>query len=255
MSGNTNEEVIKLLPALKEELKEAADGVSDEYLLNFLHWKPNIRRAADRFHIFQKWHTETSWANTDLKLTQCTKLKKHVSSNVIIAPESLVAKDGSTVLVGRLRNNDMTDGRRPEDVCRMILYVIDRAIERQSTKEHGIILFHDLKGVGKNNVDINIAKLLLGAIIGHFPLKIKGIYLYNAPLFFRGLFSMIMTLLFSKKLRQRVHFVTSLDDIHDVIDRDLLLVEHGGKLDFDVEDWVERQIEREESGDLTSILM
>jgi len=166
-----------------------------------------------------------------------------------------VTKDGCTVLVGRLRNNDMTDGRTPEDVCRMILYIIDRALERESTYERGVVVFHDLKDISKDNIHPGVAKLLFRAILGHLPLKIKGIYLLNAPFFFKGMFTMISSLLFPKKLKQRVHYVESLEDMYGVIDQDLLLREHGGQLDFDVEEWVKKAIEREESGDISSILV
>ena len=46
MSGNTNEEVIKLLPALKEELKEAADGGKSyiSYMLCILYGSSNFLR-------------------------------------------------------------------------------------------------------------------------------------------------------------------------------------------------------------------
>jgi hypothetical protein len=254
--SSSDEELIKLLPALKEELKEAADDVSDEILLRYLHWKPNAKRAADRFRLFQKWHNDNLWAHTNLKLTQDdTKLKKHILDNIIIAPETLVTKDGCNVLVGRLRNNDLSDGRTPEEVCRMIFYIMDRVLERQSAQENGVVIFHDMKGVSKNNVNSGIPKLLLKAIIGTFPLKIKGIYLLNAPFFVKPIFSVISTLMFSKKLKERVHYVNSLDDIYEVIDKDLLLVEHGGKLEFDSKAWVDKQIERETNSDFSSILV
>lgn len=229
--------------------------VSDDYLIKFLLWKPNVKRASDRFKILQKWRKDNPWAHTNLKLSQDEKLKKFVSSNTIIVPGSIVTKDGCTVLIGRLRFNDMADGRTPEDVCRMIFYSIDRAMELQSTQENGLVIFHDLKDVSKNNVHPGIAKLLFRAIIGHFPLRIKGIYLLNAPFFFKGLFTMVSSLLFPKKMKERVHYVDSLEEIYDVIDKDLLLVEHGGMLDFDVDAWIEEQIQREQNDDWKSILL
>jgi hypothetical protein len=39
---------------------------------------------------------------------------------VIVAPDSMVSTDVSAVLVGRLRNNYMKDGRTATDVCRSI---------------------------------------------------------------------------------------------------------------------------------------
>lgn len=260
MSGKSNikEEVLKLLPGLKAELKEEADGVSDEKLLNFLYWKPNIQRAADRFRSYKQWHTDNPWAHsepTQLQLTQNPTLQKHVSDKIIQVPELMTTKSGSTLLIGQLRNNDMTDGRTPQDVCRMILYMIDRALERQATKEHGIVIFHDLKGLSKSNVHPLVPKLLFQAIIGHFPIRINGIYLLDAPFFFKGFFS-VVSLMFPKKLKSRIHYVNSLDDIYEhVMDREKLLVEYGGDVESDTEAWVAKQKEREENGDFVSFLV
>lgn len=149
----------------------------------------------------------------------------------------------------------MTDGRTPEEVCRMIMYTIDRALELKSTQEHGVVIFHDLKDVSKDNIHPGVAKLLLKAIIGHFPLKIKGIYLLNAPFFFKGIFTMISSVLFPKKLKQRVHYVDKLEEMYDVVDKELLLAEHGGMLEYDQEAWIKQQIQRENSGEMNSFLL
>lgn len=63
---------------------------------------------------------------------------------MLIVPESLVDKDGSPVLMGRLRHNDMTDGRSVQDVCRMIIYCVDRLLERTEAGD-GITIFHDME--------------------------------------------------------------------------------------------------------------
>jgi hypothetical protein len=59
----------------------------------------------------------------------------------------------------------MSDGPTPEDICRTILYNIDRAMELPSTQEDGIVVFHDLKNASKANVHSGVANLLLKVII------------------------------------------------------------------------------------------
>jgi len=229
--------------------------VSDENLLKFLHWKPNVKRASERFRSFLKWQSENPWSHTTLKLTQDETLSKLMKSQVVISPETITAKDGSSVLIGRLRNNDMSDGRTPEDVCRMLLYVIDNVLSRnENAQMNGVSVFHDLNGLSKNNVHVGIPKLLVKAIIGHLPLKIKGMYLLNAPFFFKSLFSVVSTMFFPKKLKQRIHFMDSLHDIYKVIDQDLLLVEHGGKLEFDIDEWIQKQCDKEVNNEFHSLL-
>ena len=120
----------------------ASTLVSDANLLKFLNWKLDVTRAVDRFHAFRTWTRENPWAFEDLQATKDPRLRTLLASNILIAPPSLVAKNGAAVLVTRLRNNDMSDGRTPQDVCRSILYQIDRVLERQQAQTHGCILFH-----------------------------------------------------------------------------------------------------------------
>jgi len=246
----------ELLPALKVELGDAADGVSDENLLKFLRWKPNVERAAGRFRDHQKWRQANPFAFDDtsspLQASKDDELKRVLCSDVVIAPADLVSKKGSAVLCGRLRNNDMTDGRTVEDMVRMILYTMDRVLEREHAQVHGITLFYDMKGVTSKNIHVGIPKLLLNAIIGHFPIRIEGAYILNAPLIFKGMFSMIQ-LAMPPKIRKRFHFVSDIDEVYEVIDKDLLLEEHGGKRVHESSEWVELQMQRESNGSVISL--
>jgi len=79
--------------------------------------------------------------------------------------------------------------------------------------------------------------------------------------FFTAFFKVISTVTLPSKIRKRMHFVSSIDDIYRVLPKDELLVEHGGQLDFDVEKWVEEsccQAERDElakKGRVKSLLL
>lgn len=256
MEDSLDPKAVELIPSLRNELGAAAEGVSDSNLLKFLHWKPDVERASARFRSLLEWRKENSWAMDDtrkpLLASEDPELKRVLESDVIVAPDGLVDKKGSTVLVGRLRNNDMSDGRQATDVCRMILYTIDRVLERKSTLIHGITIFHDMNGLSKKNVDVSIPKLLVKALVGHLPIRIQGIYILNAPLFFRGIFSVI-SLMLPAKLRARTHFFKDIKEVYEIIDKDQLLVEHGGKRMHDSSQWVADQIHREENGTLDSL--
>lgn len=146
----------------------------------------------------------------------------------------------------------MTDGRTAEDVVRSILYVMDRALERDSTLLHGITIFHDMKEVSRDNVHTAIPRILFHAILGHFPIRITAVYILNAPLFVRGLFKVI-SITFLSKVRARMHFVGDINEILKAIDQDSLLPEHGGKVEHDQKEWMENQIKRETDGELLSL--
>jgi len=266
-----------LIPELRQELTKDGDDinlehVSDDTLLKFLRWKGSVPRAAERFRAHLKWRQETPWVFDEeppLLASQDDELKRLLSCNMLVAPDSLTDKDGCPVLIGRMRNNDMSDGRTVQDVCRMTIYTMDRMLERLNNRpttssnpsdtdeddaaKDGITIFHDMKGLSRKNVDPSIPKILFRAIIGHFPIRFKQIYILNAPWFFYPMFNVMSAMFFSAKLRSRTHFIKSVEEIYEVIDSEKLLVEHGGTLDFDSSAWVETQIQREKDGSMTSL--
>ena len=134
----------------------------------------------------------------------------------------------------------------------MILFTMDRTLERTHAQEHGICLFYDMKGVTSKNMHIGIPKCLVSAIVGHFPIRIDSAYILNAPFAVRGMFSVI-SMLMPAKLRKRFHFVSSIEEVYDVIERETLLEEHGGKRVHDSAEWVAAQMEREENGSVCSL--
>ena len=134
----------------------------------------------------------------------------------------------------------------------MILFTMDRTLERTHAQEHGIYLFYDMKGVTSKNIHIGIPKCLVSAIVGHFPIRIDSAYILNAPFAVRGMFSVI-SMLMPAKLRKRFHFVSSIEEVYDVIERETLLEEHGGKRVHDSAEWVVAQMQREESGSVCSL--
>jgi len=255
VNGIETSKIQALLPAFREELGNLAEGVSDDSLLKFLYWKPGgIKRPAERFRAHVKWRKENPFGFETVPLLASSdeRLKSVIESEVIVAPEGMVDKGGSTVFVGRLRNNDMSDGRTAQDVARMVLYTIDRALERESTLQHGITIFHDLTGITRANVDTAIPRLIFKALFGHFPVRITAIYIYNAPSFFPALFS-VVSLLMPAKVRSRVKFVKDMSQVYAAIDREQLLEEHGGKRVYDGKEWVRNQIKREQDGTMHSL--
>jgi hypothetical protein len=239
--------------ALRAELAEAAVGVPDEQLAKFLEWKPDVARAAGRFRAHCSWRAAHRFAFDDPPLLASgdPQLRRLLESEVVVAPDGMVDKQGASVLVGRLRNNDMSDGRTPEEVCRMALYTIDRVLETSNARRNGIAVFHDMNGLQSKNFSPAIPKLLFGALIGNLPVRIKGVYILNAPLFFRVFFS-VFSLMLPTKIRERVRFVSSMSEVHEVIDQEQLLSEHGGSRTHDTAAWVSNHVAREASGELPS---
>ena len=247
------EKAIKLLPELRKELGDKSEGVSDKNLLKFLHWKPDVKRATERFKSHVQWRKKNRFVFDDdppLLASKDATLKRLLEGEVIVAPDGCLDKENNTVLFGRFRNNDMSDGRSPQDVVRMMIYVIDKVLENENAQINGVTVFHDMKDLSRKNLHPAIPKMILGAVIGNFPIRIQGVYILNAPGFFQALFKPL-SLLMPSKLRQRIHFVKSLSDIP--INKENLLPEHNGMLAFDVKEWVESRLQRETSDMISSL--
>lgn len=245
-----------LLPALKEELGDVVvKDIPDEHLLKFLRWKPNVTRAARRFKDHLKWKSDNPGLfDETLRVSSDDELERVLQSEVIVAPSECQTKDGGPVIIGRLRNNDMKDGRTTTGVCRMAFYTIDRVLESPEAQLHGVTLVHDLRGFDRSsNVHLDIPKTLFGGIIGNFPIRIKAIYIYQAPWGFSTFFKMVSMMLLPGKVRSRCYFINDLSELDSVMDTDLLIEDVGGKLKFDMKEWIEGQKQREQSGSIVTM--
>ena len=246
-----------LLDDLRAELGEVGERASDKQLLPFLYWKPDVERAAKRYRDMLEWkRSEVGIFDETLRLTKDPELERLVASEVIITPPGLTTKAGGPLVIGRFRNNDMTDGRTIDGVVRMLYYTIDQLVQRPETQKHGVTIVHDLRGFNKSkNVRLEITKRLFQGFIGVFPVQIKGVYICQAPLVFIGFFKLVSVFMPSK-LKSRIHFIDSfeeLETVHKIADPSHLLPEMGGTLEWNVKDWIDEQKRKEESGDFTSL--
>jgi CRAL/TRIO domain len=250
-----NAKALELLPALKEVLQQDCNGVKDDDLLMFLRWKPSVDRAAGRYRKFLQWKRRNPGLfDETLRVSKDQELYRLLQTEVIVTIPGLVTKAGGTLLIGRFRNNDMTDGRTTKDACRMLFYTIDRVMERPETQSHGVTIIHDLRGFDRNkNARLEIAKTIFQGLLGHFPLHINAIYLWKAPPFFPIFFQIVSNLVMTKKIRERVHFIDDLSEIESVVDQESLLTELGGRLEWSAKDWVEECKQREFEGTFRSM--
>jgi hypothetical protein len=252
---NKDIDILTLLPDLKKELGEDCIGVDDEQLLKFLYWKPNIERASKRYRDFLSWKTANPGIFDDtLRVSKDPELERCLLSEVLVSPPLLLTKQGGPILIGRLRNNDMTDGRTCDGVCRMIFYKIDAIVNRPETQSHGVTIIHDLTGFNKSkNFKLEVAKKLFHGLFGQFPVHIAAVYVCKAPSLVRAFFKLISNIVMTKKVRERIHFIDDFSGLSDVIDEDSLLVELGGTLEWNTKDWIEEQKKKELDGSMKSL--
>ena len=61
----------------------------------------------------------------------------------------------------------------------------------------------------------------------------------------------VISLLIPAKLRERIHFVSDISEVP--IEANEMLVEHGGQCNHNQADWVQKHIQRENDGAMTSL--
>eukprot|EP00970_Alexandrium_tamarense_P015482 scaffold5185_cov198-Alexandrium_tamarense.AAC.30 len=233
-----------LTTTLRDALGDEAKDVHDEVLCRFIHWKPDVTRAADRFRAYQKFRKDNSYVFDDkqLLLSQDPKLSYLLQNGMVVAPEELVAKDGSSVMIIRGAKCDVTTHDCNDlDASRAIFYTLQQILERGTTSPLvGVTIVLDLVGINRRNVPGKLAKLLSSAS-GCFPLRIKAIYVVAMPWWFPS----GNKRLFSPKLRERIHFVNDRGALVEFIEKDRLLEEDGGIFSFDLQSWISSTLLRE----------
>mmetsp|Transcript_4002 Transcript_4002/g.8816 ORF Transcript_4002/g.8816 Transcript_4002/m.8816 type:complete len:724 (+) Transcript_4002:14-2185(+) len=236
---STEGEAFKFLTAsLRKNLGEDAKGISDDELGRYLRWKPDVNRAAERFRAYQTFRRENPYVFDDkpLLLSQDPKLTFLLQNGMAIAPEELVAKDGSAVVILRAAKCDLSAHYdcNEEDASRAIFYVLQRVVERKTLDWlKGITLVLDLVGVANRNFPKRLVNLLSKAR-GCFPLRVQAIHAVGMPWWYPvGQRKML-----SEKLRARIHFLRDKTALLEFIEKDRLLEEDGGIYNFDMQSWI-----------------
>ncbi|KAL9181114.1 hypothetical protein ACHAXT_009919 [Thalassiosira profunda] len=225
-----------LTESLREALSADANGdVSNDALRRYLRWKPDVNRAADRFRANRTFQSEKKYLCDNLLLSRDPKLALILKHRLIVAPEELVAKDGSAVVVIKGANYYAeSDHCDDEDASRAILFVLQQVMERNTLDPaKGISIVLDLAGVTRRNVPKRLHKHLAKAQ-GCFPLRIRAMYVVAMPWWFPSGYAR----LFSKKMRARIHYLKDKAALGEFIEEERLLEEDGSISNFDVQQWI-----------------
>lgn len=193
--------------------KELPGHVSHDNLVKFLRWKPGVARAIERARSLLEWQKtpEGACLSSNLRLSEDEMLQKIVQSGVLMCPEGLRDKVGRQLVVVRLFLNDFADGRTAEDLARTFMYMIEYAIQDASVQRNGLGILLAFEHAGPSNFGMEVPKLIATEFSGHYPVKVKAIYMLNASFFFSHMIFPVVSLLLPEKLRQRIVFITDAD--------------------------------------------
>ena len=106
-------------------------------------------------------------------------LSAHLKALTIV---SLDAKDdlGRGVLWLRLRNHDPKT-RKKEDLVRQILTVQLHLLKDADVQRLGLVIIHDMNGIGLKNLDPGAVKLILGRVLPTMPIRLGRVCVINPP--------------------------------------------------------------------------
>ena len=247
-SGSTTVNGSKITPAAKEAFgflvaalrdrlgDDATNNVPDEILRQYICWKPDLNRAIDRYKAHDKF-LKDNFNEKTLLLSVNPKVCYLLRNGLALAPEELIDKSGSAVMVIRAARCDFspTHGCSEIEASRAIFFMIQLMLERKSldTSIGGIVIVLDLVGCQRKNISSKLIKIL-GNAAGCFPIRIKAIYVVGMPWWFPS----SSRKLFSPKLQERIHILKEKATLSEYIDEDRLLEEDGGIHNFDLHSWI-----------------
>ena len=238
-----------LTKSLRESLGEDAKDVSDDTLSRYIRYKPDVKRATDRFRAYHKFRKENSYIFDEkpLLLSKDPKLMFLAQNGFVIAPEELFAKDGSGVMIikGAKCEVGSPHGCDDQDVSRAIFYILQRMMDRSTLDPlKGITIILDLSGSVRKNLPKKLPSLLSKAV-GCIPVRIRAIHVLSMPWWYPAAGN---KKLFTIKMRSRIHILKNKVDLHEYIEKDRLLEEYGGIYGFDLQAWISSTVLNEVEG-------
>lgn len=225
-----------LVGALRDKLGDEAKNVPDATLKQYLCWKPDVKRAMERYRAHEKY-LKANFNQKTLLLSVNPNVCYLLRNEMALAPEELVDKNGSAVMVIRAKKCDLssTHNCSDSDACQAIFFTVQQMLERKylDTLIGGIVIVLDLTGCARKNISGKLIKML-GNATGCFPIRIRAIYVVAMPWWFPYSNKRLL----SAKLRERIHLLKDKAALSEYIDEDRLLEEDGGIYNFDLQSWI-----------------
>jgi len=109
---------------------------------------------------------------------------------------------------------------------------------------NGIMMVADLSGMGWDNVDVSVQKRISSALLDNFPMRTCKILIINPPWILNP-FLGGMSLFIKKKVMERIYVLEKPEELLVHIDKEYLLKEYGGEIEYTVKDWFNFLIEQD----------
>jgi len=224
-----------------QELKKtpAAEGYSDRFLMACLFArKLDIKRTEEMLTHNKAWREENGFS----QIPSFDSLNKKLVEEGKFALKCPGArgKNGEGIIYVKMGNMYPTKwGEDFIDLCiQMTVWNGMRGglWETMDYFRNGIMMVADLSDMSWDNVDMSLQQRMSSALLDNFPMRTCKIMILHPPWILNA-FLGGLRLVIKKKVMDRVYVVDKPEDLLDHIEKDSLLKEYGGELDYSVGDW------------------
>jgi len=220
---------LRELKKLIEEDKSLTVPVDDDnFLLRFLRVsKFETGKAFDRVRKYYKWRMLNKELFSDI---QEPNVISFLNEGAVTISHGKATDKPSLFLV----SYDKWDSERftGEDILKLDILQIERALEDPHNQVCGMILFADISTFSLGHAYYLTPSLLwkiVEAVFYALPVQIKQVHIVNAPDLFLPIFNTFFSLLPKEVQEKTFYYGSDLSELHKRMDTDCLPTKLGGK--------------------------
>jgi hypothetical protein len=236
--------VAKLRVAAKESgITLSSDW--DEYLLTFLRGrKYRLDEALVTLCNYERMNSLSNWRWLTVSIPA---IQEEMRRGLVRLLPSRCARAGEAITImdtGKLTPDLLARGLGPTLMCN---HMFLESVLADPTSTTGLVNICDARGLGLTMLpSLSREELQLNSYLIEkmMPLRLRGVFVINAPFYFRmfwGLFSNFM----SAKIRERMTIVSSNEELVSIFGAANLPPDYGGTLVQDVEDDIAQGLKAE----------
>jgi len=222
------------------KLKElpGASGFSDRFLMACLFArKLDLQRTEEMLVKNKAWREENGY--TELPGIETLPRKMVVEGKFALKIPGCRGKNGEGIIYVKMGNMVPSAHENFTENCvRMTVWngMHGSLWESMDYFRNGIMMVADLSGMGWDNVDVSVQRRISSALLDNFPMRTCKILIINPPWILNAFLSG-MSLFIKKKVMERIYVLEKPEDLLVHIDKESLLKEYGGDVDYDITDW------------------
>jgi hypothetical protein len=223
-----------------QQLKESevAKGFSDRFLMACLFArKLDLARTEEMLAKNKAWREENGYAEVPAWDTMPKKMLE--DGKFALKVPGCRGKNGEGIIYVKMGQMVPADHEDFTEGC--VKWTVYNGMygglhETMDYFRNGIMMVADLKDMGWHNVDFSVQKRIGSALLDNFPMRTCKILIINPPWILNAFLSG-MSLFIKKKVMERIYVLDGPEALATHIEKESLLTEYGGELEYAIPDW------------------